>query len=306
MEGSIEPLDLAETGVAAPRWSRPEPSEDLETLAFRAGGALAALHPLVARPREDMPAALLRDRLALAAAEASARFAGRPERAAELRDEIHLARPGDRPGPAGAVFDLWRRAVRIRLDGRWRDRLGGLLPEAQAPILAEAGAAAGPVTAAFRALEAALEAAPRDETPALILADAVLTRALGWDHAVPLLATGLKRADLRAGGAGLERACHRAAALAALDALSLASELARRAARLRAATPKLRAKGAQEAARLFLSEDALAPGIALSPVIRLSAARMTDRAARRLCDRLVTLGLVRELTGRPSFRIYGL
>ena len=32
---------------------------------------------------------------------------------------------------------------------------------------------------------------------------------------------------------------------------------------------------------------------------------MSDRAARRLCDRLVALGAVRELTGRDTFRLYG-
>jgi hypothetical protein len=32
---------------------------------------------------------------------------------------------------------------------------------------------------------------------------------------------------------------------------------------------------------------------------------MSDRAARRLCDRLVSLGVLREMTGRESFRLYG-
>ena len=32
---------------------------------------------------------------------------------------------------------------------------------------------------------------------------------------------------------------------------------------------------------------------------------MSDRAARRLCDRSVELGVVRELTGRDTFRLYG-
>jgi hypothetical protein len=33
---------------------------------------------------------------------------------------------------------------------------------------------------------------------------------------------------------------------------------------------------------------------------------MSDRAMRRLVDRLVALGVARELTNRPTFRLYGL
>ena len=73
-------------------------------------------------------------------------------------------------------------------------------------------------------------------------------------------------------------------------------DLARAAARLRAVAPKLRAKAAGRAVDLFLSRDALVPG---------ALAFMSDRAARRLCDRLVALGAVRELTGRDTFRLYG-
>jgi hypothetical protein len=61
------------------------------------------------------------------------------------------------------------------------------------------------------------------------------------------------------------------------------------------------AQAAEEVARLFLAEDVLSPGVALSPVIRGSATPMAYRTARRLGDRLVALGALRELTGRSRF-----
>ncbi len=88
---------------------------------------------------------------------------------------------------------------------------------------------------------------------------------------------------------------HRAVIASALEATRFAADLARRAAHLKTVAPKLRAKGAGEAVAIFLTRDAVAP----------AALPLPDRAARRLCDRLVDLGAVRELTGRDTFRLYG-
>ena len=84
------------------------------------------------------------------------------------------------------------------------------------------------------------------------------------------------------------------------------SEAVRECVDVRAVAPKLRAKGSSAAVELFLTEDAVAPASMLSPRIRGTSIPMTDRAARRLCDRLVELGVARELTGRPTFRLYGI
>ncbi len=82
------------------------------------------------------------------------------------------------------------------------------------------------------------------------------------------------------------------------EATQLAADLVRRASRLNVVVPKLRAKGAGAALELFLTRDAVAP-VALTSL-------NSDRASRRFCDRLVELGVVRELTGRDTFRLYGL
>ena len=96
-------------------------------------------------------------------------------------------------------------------------------------------------------------------------------------------------------------ACNRAVADGVRQALPMAGDLARGAARLRAVVPKLRAKGAARAVELFLSRDALAPTALASEMPDI----LSDRAARRLCERLVELGALRELTGRDTFRLYG-
>lgn len=273
-------------------WVTSARAETLEDVSFFSGAALNHLH-LVLR-REEVPKALLRDRLALRAAEACVAFSGRPERAGELRDAIHLLRPGDLPGPAGETCLSWRRAVERPVSIK---ALGRALPTFEPSQIAawlDAGHGAA-VSRAAMVLEAVLTEAPRQEAAALILADAALAQALGWAHVVPLLATGLKRADLRKQGDDLRFACHRAVVTSVIEAARVAADLMRRAAHLKAVAPKLRAKGAEGAIEMFLTRDAVAP----------SALPLPDRAARRLCDRLVDLGAVRELTGRDTFRLYG-
>ena len=279
-----------------PGWINPNRAEGIEDACFLSGAALSLLHLACAHP--DIPQALWRARLALDAAEACVRGAGRRERVADLRDAMHLTRPGDHPGPAGEVLQHWSRAVERPVSAASLSRaLPKLAPETIALMLDAAGQG-GAVTRAAMVIEAVLVDSPRAEVPAMILGDAVLAQALGWSHLVPLLASGLKTRDLRQRGEALRLACHRAVVASARPAIQTAADLMRRADRLRAVAPKLRAKGAARAVEVLLTQDAVAPS-ALVPIL-------SDRAARRLCDRLVALGVVRELTGRETFRLYGL
>lgn len=277
-----------------PGWVTSGRAETSEDVAFLSGAALSYLHLVLSR--NDVPLSLFRERLALKAAEACVTLSGRSERTAELRDALAFLQPGESPGPAGEVYLTWRRAVERPMSVRALHRA---LPEVDADQIAmwlDAGQGA-PVPRAAAVLQAVIKDRPRDPAAALILADAALAQALGWSHALPLLALGLKRGDLRKTGADLRLACHRATSSAAADALREATDLARRAAQLKAIAPKLRAKGAEEAVAKFLACDAVPP-------LALASLR-SGRSARRFCDRLVELGAVRELTGRDTFRLYG-
>ena len=275
-----------------PGWVTTARPETFEDVAFLSGAALNHLHLVLGCA--EVPQALLRDRLALRAAEACVAHFGRPERAGELRDAVAFLQPGDSPGPAGDIYLSWRRAVERPVSIK---ALGRALPAFEpGQIAAWLDAVKGlPVTWAVMVFEAVLREVPRADVAGLILADAALAQALGWDHVVPLLAAALKRADLRKQGDDLRLACHRALISSAIEAVRQAADLAHRATHLKAVAPKLRAKGAGDAVEMFLTRDALAP----------SALPLPDRAARRLCDRLVDLGAVRELTGRDTFRLYG-
>ncbi|WP_299775795.1 DUF1403 family protein [uncultured Tateyamaria sp.] len=283
-----------DTLPCTPGWVTSGRAENPEDVAFRSGAALSHLHLVLAQP--DVPQDLLRARLVLRAAEVSITHMGRPERAADLRDAVAFLQPGDNPGPAGEVYLSWQRAVERTVSVKAVHRA---LPEVEADQIAtwlDAGQGA-PVARAAAVLQAVIEKRPRDHTATLLLADAALAQALGWSHVLPLLALGLKRTDHRTTGEELRIACHGVIAAAAVEVTREATDLARRAARLKEVAPKLRAKGADEAVALLLSRDAVAP-------TALTSLR-SGRAARRFCDRLVELGPVRELTGRDTFRLYG-
>jgi hypothetical protein len=258
-----------------PDWVISGCAETVENVAFLSGAALSHLHLVVGHP--GVPQSLLRERLALGAAEACMVRAGRPERAGDLRDAVGFLQPEDTPGPAGEVFLSWRRAVERPVSVKALHRaLPTLAPEQIADWLDGRGprgaGQGGPVARSAAILETVLAEKPREEVAALILADAVLAQSLGWKHLV-LVASSV-------------------------ETTRLAADLARRGGRLQAVAPILRAKGAGAAVALLLEHDSVAPAALTS----LSS----DRAARRFCDRLVELGVARELTGRDTFRLYGL
>lgn len=287
----FEPLPML---PPLPGWIVSAPAETLEAAAFRSGAALAHLSQATAT--EDVPMALWRDRMALAAAGNCAAMAGRREGQGALRDALHLTGPGDDPGPAGQIARQWSRAAARPVSvAHLTTVLDGIAQERIVLCLDAVGPT--PVDRAAQVVEAMLADSPRAEAAALILADAVLAKAMGGTHLLPILALTLRPRDLRLRGDDLRLACHRAVVSAVGQALPLAGDLARASARLQAVAPKLRAKAASRAVDLFLSRDALAPG---------ALTFMSDRAARRLCDRLVALGALRELTGRDTFRLYGL
>jgi hypothetical protein len=249
-------------------------------------------------------AGLWRNRLALRAAVAHARLAGRRESEGELRDGLALG--GDAAsGPAGGILRGWRRLVHrsTGIDARVLDDVAaafGLnMPDALADIVRVAESAVGeerpPLRSAAHVLAHVRRHHPRAEFLGLWLADAVLAQKLRWPIPLPLLASGLGRQKPPGDEFGQIAIAYARAAAAAVD---LHGELARRAAFLVATAPRLRAKGAGAVVTALLDDDALAPAARLGG--------MSDRGMRRLCDRLVALGAVRELTGRPTFRLYGL
>jgi hypothetical protein len=312
---------------AFPSWARPpnEPAVGADSgadAAFFAGAGLALLDAVL---RDNPPfAGALRQRLALGAATACAGLARHREDSSALRDAEHLAPIGARTSPAGRIHRLWRLfasrssrldAPTLRTAADFLDLPADISFEGVADALRDVVAGAEtPLAAAAGASAAAMKLfrdAPRVDAEifALWLSDLALAQRLSWGAPVPLLATAIAHPSSRRGAAGKRprpgdpdwaHATAGAYAMATRDAFALAGELSRRSQALLAAQPKLRAKGAGRVVELLLGDDAISPAAAAR------ATKLSDRASRRLFDRLVELGAVRELSGRPNFRLYGL
>jgi hypothetical protein len=219
-----------------------------------------------------------------------------------FREDRRVSGLAARP-PTLDVRRLAETAARFDLPAANPDALAESLPGhirgGEDPVSATAKAAAS----AFSAFPGA--PAAEAEIFALWVFDLAIATRLRWARPLPLIATKILDPGLRSNGRGRPRpgepawprTAAGAIALAAASALDLAANLCRRAETLIAAAPKLRSKPAAKIVDLLLAEDC----VSLAEAAR--QAPMTDRAARRLFDRLVA---AREISGRPTFRLYGL
>lgn len=310
--------------VAVPTWLRravPDAqslgSKGLDDIAIAAGAAIGALDAVVRR--QERWAGAWRQRLALGAAAMTTRQAGRVEDEAALRDAVLLTRPGDDVGPAGRMLLVWRRLATRPTEelltgasiGAVLDELGLARHDETANDLADELRQLAATDGAVGMLIGAFAAAERRGLPRAVgcwFADAMLAQRLGWTHAVPLLGGEVAGANgsgrPRRAATSIEAAPERAKILlaaqarAALRAVDQSADIERRADRLIAVAPGLRARGADDVVDRLLSDDAI--------VASAKIAGMSDRSLRRLFERLVELGAVRELSGRAAFRIYGI
>ncbi len=325
----VEPEPLIVPWWALPQEQVPQEPE----AAFLAGAALNSLDRLVRS--QPVWTGAWRQRLALGCAVAACRLAGRTENEAALRDAWVLRPAGvsegeaiEALGPGGSLLSAWRLLASRAPDAdtsalaQVAELLGlahdsGL--EAIAGLVSRRRDSEerqpAPFVAATLAGEA-MELRPDAELLAWWLADLALAKAMRWPRAVPLFmaqafapafrveeaaqSDGMrrKRTRLRPGADGFRAAFYVALAQGAADALRLAGEMSRRAARLAEVEPRLRAKGAPDAIRLLLEDDTV-PGT-------FATKKLSRFASRRLFQRLEGLGAVRELSGRTAFRLYGL
>lgn len=297
-----------------PGWVISGRPETLETVAVRSGAAFTVLDQLIDDPRHNVPLKLLANRSALLAATATSKLEGRLTREVDIRDAYHLTPLGEARGPDGDLLAFWRDAVHLRANGVDElTKIVGTDLKGDMDVWIDMGLARarkfGPLAGCAAVLKTVLSSNDRAERVASLLSDFVLARALSWKTVLPVTAQRLTKAtlrDLTAEGQGSEMAVQVRILDSIEKTIRLARDLTHCANALRNVSPKLRAKGSEAAVDLFLREDAVAPASMLSPYIRGTSVPMTDRAARRFCDRLVELGVARELTGRSTYRLYGI
>lgn len=301
-----------------PGWLRDNISGNQIDRAFNAGAALVMFSSFVKASPPYL--GCLSERLAFQAAVATNRSSGRTEDEEAIRDQWLLRPRSEELPPAARVFSVWAALARLRggfqalspdVLSSLAEGFGAPLNEAPEALLAAlqplVSASGNPVKTAATVSAAFYAHEPHHEAVAHLLADLVLSQRLGWDRPLPLVASSIAAPVLRDGGArrrplpsdpGWEMVLSGAYVLSVERTFQMAAHLSRKASILTELTPKLRAKHSDQVAHALLDH-------AFLPSSRVIAG-MSDRAMRRIFDRLVRAGAVREVSGRSSFRIYGL
>lgn len=309
-------VSVAYSPAIVPAWALDKKTAATETdAAFMAGAALNSLDGFIKKGHAWL--GCWRSRLALHCALSANQMLGRETDEAALRDAVLMARAGENAGPAGNVL-LATRLLKTRMDFissktlqslaelftlKWDAALADI-PSALDDLMQKPQAAPFAVAQIVTTIHAVR---PDAEVLAWWLADWVLGQRLGWDLPVPLFLSQRYGPAFRISGgkgrvmpgeAGFSRAVCLAVVYGTEDALQLANDIGRRADRMIANSGKIRTKGGDRIIWQLLNEDAVsasAPGTDLS-----------RWASSRFFERLESFGGVRELSGRSTFRIYGI
>jgi hypothetical protein len=303
--------------AAVPSWARASGRAGQGDPLFFAGAGLAFLDACL---RRDPPAAgALRARLALQSAAASAKILRLNTDEGALRD-LRFA-VGNTLGPAAKLLQVWRDLAGRppSLDpGRILDTAARLDlavdPNGLASSLKASAGEGDPVSAASTAAAAMFSAFPdapaaEAEIFAFWAFDLALAIRLRWPRPLPLIAGRILDPSLRSNGGGGGRGQE--------------TPVGRRRPPARSRSPPPRPSTSPPILpaaptpfspsrrncgpnRRKESSSCCWPRIASPPAEAARHAPMTDRAARRLFDRLVSSSAAREFSGRPTFRLYGL